>query len=127
MENQHTLNRPLMAAGAIMAFTCALHVFAGGPDIIGPLMRSDIPLEPRATLHVVWHMISVVLGGCGAALFYLARRPNPALWWAVVFCQIAFAALFITITISSMGHLFALPQWTLFAATSALMIWGARR
>lgn len=123
MEKNH-MKKPMVAAAGLMGLTTLVHLFAGGPENYGPLRESALGDVSRSTLSVVWHMVSLVLLLQTLALGELSRRPNPPLWWLTLAGMLGFAALFVGYTLADFGALFALPQWTVFLATAALMIWG---
>jgi len=63
------MNRSLIIAALLAAFTAGVHIFAGGEDVATPLLASAIAGEPRLTLYAVWHMVSVALAMSAVALF----------------------------------------------------------
>lgn len=119
------MNYLMWGAAALMGFTTCVHLFAGTPDVMSPIMGADIDLVTKGTAMVVWHGVSLILLLSTFALAYLARRDNPALFAFAIAIQLGFAALFLFYNLSMFGALFALPQWTVFLLAPALM--GAAR
>lgn len=127
------MNRPLLVAALLAAFTAAVHAFAGGQDVAAPLLASTLAEVPKRTLHAVWHMASVVLALSAPALFVgsLPRHAAAArylvLFVSALWC--AFAAVFLIVVAVQPdgGWLFRLPQWSLLLPVGALGFWGASR
>lgn len=110
-----------------MALTTLVHVFAGGPEIYVPVRQSALPGDIVATLSVVWHAISLLLAGLALALAWLWRHENPALAWFMAVLQMGFAALFLGYGIADLGTVLQMPQWTIFLASAAFVVFGLRR
>lgn len=118
------INKPVLIAGLTMALTFFVHIFAGGPELYGPLRASSLSTIEIATFCVVWHFTSMQLFLLAVALFFLAKYPNLALFCFTLVTAIGFAALFIGYGIIDLGSIWLMPQWIAFAVVSALMIWG---
>jgi hypothetical protein len=92
------MNRLLFVASLLAAFTAIVRIFAGGEDVVSPLLASPIAGELKLTLYAVWHMASVALVMSGIALFigsmprhaYAAR--NLVLFVSALWC--AFGVIF---------------------------------
>lgn len=124
------MNRRLVIAAVLAAFTAAVHVVAGGADVVAPLLASSMAGEPKLTLYAVWHMVSVALALSALALL-LASLPQhrlPArylvLFVSVLWC--AFGVVFLTIAVMQpeAGWLFRLPQWVLLLPVGLLGLWA---
>jgi hypothetical protein len=126
-----SMNRRLLAASLMAAFTTGVHVFMGGADIASPLLESTLAAEPRLTLYAVWHMASITLG-LSAIAYFIAGLPRheqssrslvvfvSALW-------LGFALIFVVIALiqPENGWLLKLPQWVLLAPVGLLGLWGS--
>jgi len=126
MEKQSP-NSWLLAAAALMALTTVVHLFAGGPENYTPLRASTLDPLVISTLSVVWHAISLLLAMQAVALYYLAKRRNPAFAWALLAYNLGFALLFVAYGLADFGTLWRLPQWIAFLATAVLTWAGTRR
>ncbi len=117
---------PTLLAAGMMAATCALHVFGGGPEFHGPIQASDMALPLRAISAILWHAVSLLLAIQAVALIWMARHPHDGMAALLVAIQISFAGLFLFYGQTMMGTVWALGQWTVFLALAALIGWGAR-
>jgi hypothetical protein len=124
------MNRTLMVAAFIAAFTAAVHIFAGGADIAAPLLDSALAAEPKLTLYAVWHMASVVLALSTVALF-VGSLPSHAqaarylvLFISVLWCAFGVVFLIVVLIQPESGWLFKLPQWVLLLPVGLLGLWG---
>jgi len=127
------VNRPLVVAALLAAFTAAVHLFAGGPDIAAPLLASTLADEPRLTLYAVWHMATVALAISALGLFVAALPRHAAaarymvLFISVLWC--AFGGVFLAVIAiqPESDLLFKLPQWILLLPVGLLGLWGSGR
>lgn len=126
------MNRPLIVAAFLAAFTAAVHFFAGGPDIAVPLLASSLADEPRLTLYAVWHMATVALALSALALFVAALpRHAVAARYMVLFIStlwFAFGTVFLVVIAIQPegGWLFKLPQWILLLPVGVFGLRGVR-
>lgn len=127
------MNKPLLFAALLSAFTAAVHFFVGGVHIVEPLLASAFDERFKFTLYAVWHMATAALL-LSAIAFYLGSLPRYAssLRALVLFLSAlwtAFGLVFILVALSQMGivGLAFLPQWTLLLAVSLLAFWGWRQ
>lgn len=124
------MNRTLLLAALLAAFTAAVHVFVGTPEIKGPLLQSALPQEVRLLLYACWHLVSVTLTLSAAALFVSARpsrTPPPHHTVKLVSCLwLCFGLVFIVVALLYSGPpmLLELPQWALLLPVGALGLWG---
>lgn len=119
-----TSNRYYLVAALMMGLTVLIHVFAGGPEIHDPIQASSLPPTVRAVAAVIWHAITWILILMAVGIAWLSRNPNPALDAMVVAIQLGFAALFLFYGTWLLGTVWPMPQWIIFTAIPALMIWG---
>ena len=125
--------RLLLAAAILAAFTAAIHIFAGTPEIAKPLLRSVLPAELRLLLYACWHVVSLALVFSAGALAMAARSRNAARYQPMVrlvsWQWIAFGLVFIAVGGLHSGGtmLLQLPQWMLLLPVGLLGLWGSRR
>jgi ABC-type Na+ efflux pump permease subunit len=124
------MNKLLVVAANLAAFTTAVHLFVGGADTAVPLLESSMEGEPKYTLYAVWHMVSVVLGLSAVALLVgsLPRHAQGArylvLFISVMWCVFAVVFLGIAAMQEEGGWLFRLPQWILLLPVGVLGLWA---
>jgi hypothetical protein len=120
-----------LAGGVICLVTSFVHTFAGQADVVRPLARADLLAEPKATMHACWHIVTVTLFLCSAALLYAGLRPDePGIELLGLFVGVQFvgyALVFLAVTLFGRWGtgLFYLPQWTLLLPIGALSIAGS--
>ena len=118
-----------VAAGIINLLTAFIHLIGGHFDPILPFVSSDLAVIPKATLHAVWHMVTVMLFFSSSVLLYIGIKPNKyaskqiaALLGAL---YVLFSIVFIVVNI---GYgFFKLPQWVLLFPVGVLSLYGARK
>lgn len=117
-----------VAAAALNLATAAIHVFAGAPEIMDPIVASALPGAIKALLEVMWHHITALLL-LGALVSAVAvwqqewRRPVALLLGGQ---YVLIAALFLGLGALRFGSVWPMPQWVLFLAMAALMLAGLR-
>lgn len=125
------MNRLLVIAALLAAFTAAAHIFAGGTDVAVPLLASSIAEEPKLTLYAVWHMASVTLAMSAVALFVgsLPRHAYAArylvLFVSALWCAFGVVFLVVVAIQPENGWLLKLPQWLLLFPVGLLGLWAA--
>lgn len=125
------MNRPLLTASAVAAFTTVIHIIAGGASIASPLGNSSLAAEPRLVMLAVWHMASVTLALSAVALFLSAlprfHQQGHYLTVFIGLLWVGFGLCFIAVGLTSTeGDLLGnLAQWTLLVPTGLLALWGA--
>ncbi|HEY8577947.1 MAG TPA: hypothetical protein VIL88_16595 [Devosia sp.] len=118
-----------VAAGALSLITSAIHVLAGTPEIMSPLLASNLPHVVKGVFDVMWHQITVLLLiGSGAAL---AAATRPA-WRRPVAVLIGGQFALIAVLFLGLGAMWfsspwPMPQWVLFGAMAILLLVGCRR
>ena len=124
---KNRINKPYLAAALLMALTTLVHIFAGGPENYAPLRASDLAAIPRATLSVVWHMVTLVLAVTAGGLFFLIKNRSIPLAILLLILQIGFALLLVFYGLLDFQSLLELPQWIAFGLASLLMFLGLRQ
>ncbi len=122
------MNKWILSAGILSLLTLLAHVFGGGPEIHDPVLESDLLVELKAVLSVIWHAITAILAINGVALFMASRhaRYQKPIVLLIAGQYLAFAALFIFYGWIRLGTLAPMPQWTIFIAISVLALAGLR-
>ena len=112
----------------LSVLTLFAHIFGGGPEIHVPVLESDLPLELKAILSVIWHAVTAVLVINSVALFLAARSKSVAKMLVLFVSSqyLLFAALFVFYGITHLGTLLPMPQWSVFLLMPALALAGLR-
>lgn len=121
------MKRTLLLASGLSALTLGVHVFAGEPEVNQVVQASDLAPELRAILGVIWHAVTVVLLVSAIGFGTAARRPNRPLEATLVAIMLGWAGLFIYYGITALGTLAPMPQWIIFLAIPAIVLFGWRR
>lgn len=123
------MNTPLVAASALSALTCAVHVFYGELRIHRPLLKSNASRLVRAMGSVVWHATTAMMLLNAIALAYASTDgANSGPMVVLIAAQyLAASGLFIAYGLSRFGSLFVLPHWVVFLTISALALWGTTK
>jgi hypothetical protein len=97
-------------------YIALVHVIAGGRRILAPMLAATVPPFVRATLAVVWHMITFFLVLLAAAIAAAAITPTraPLIALAAIVTSV-FMVVFMRIAKTELGAAILLPQWLLFA------------
>lgn len=123
------MNGWLLTAGGIAAMTTCVHATAGGRSVVRPLLGSAVAAEPKRTLHVVWHMVTVDLLLSSLALLACAfmTAPSTALVLFIAVQYVAYAAVFLIVTSAAdwPRPLLRLPQWMLLLPVGILALIGS--
>jgi len=124
------MNRILLSTSLLAAFTAAMHVFVGTPEIEGPLLQSALPQEMSLLLYACWHLVSITLTLSAVAFFISARPINTSLYQMakLLSCMwLCFGLVFIAVALlyADISMLIKLPQWTLLLPVGALGLWGS--
>ncbi|UYN99218.1 MAG: hypothetical protein KIT02_15035 [Devosia sp.] len=117
-----------VAAATLSLATAAIHVLAGAPEIMAPLLSSAVPVMVKGVVDVLWHHVTGLLLLAALACFWAARHPG---WRLPVLMVVGgqfllIALLFIVLGLNWFASLWPMPQWVLFAAMLGLMAMGAR-
>lgn len=118
-----------VAAAAASLITSAVHVLAGTPEIMSPLLASNLPPVVKGVFDVMWHQITALLLIGSAAALVAAALPAWRLPVAVLigghFALIA--VLFLVLGAMWFSSPWPMPQWVLFGAMAILLLIGCRR
>lgn len=122
-------NTWLFAAGITALLVNLLHVFAGGPEIAGPLLRAkDIPDVSKYVNYYCWHLVTLTIAAMGIGLIWASIDPTQTgLAWMWTIMAVLFTLWSIALVIWKKQKPFQMPQWTLFAAVAILAIIGMVR
>lgn len=119
------MNPWLTAAAMLAAITTIIHLVLGGRDVVRPLMASTLPEEPKLTLYLCWHVVTIVLAGLTVCFLLpaLGTGSHDLAWVATT------GALLLTLWNGALIALFRLsllgyPQWALFGPMAALGFLG---
>lgn len=117
-----------MGAAALSLATAGIHVFAGAPEIMSPVLGSGLPAVVKGVVDVMWHHITALLILATAASVLAAWQPE---WRKPVALllggqYILIGALFLGLGLLWFGSVWPMPQWVLFLATTGLMLIGLR-
>jgi len=121
------MNKPLLAATALMALTVVAHIFGGGPQYLTPFQIELPNDELRSMAAVLWHAVSVSLIAFTLALGWMTRQPNRPLALTISALQLGWAGLFVFYGLTMLGNLSEMPQWSIFILVPALTWWGHRK
>jgi hypothetical protein len=124
------MNRTLLFTALLAAFTAAVHIFVGTPEIQKPLLQSALPQEVSLLLYTCWHLVSVTLSLSAAAFFVSAfaniTDSSRNMVKLVSYMWLGFGVVFITVALlhSGVSMLLKLPQWILLLPVGALGLLG---
>jgi len=127
------MNRMLLFAGIVAAFTAAIHLFAGTREIHAPLLASALAQPIRLLLYACWHLVSVILALSAAALLWSAMPGNRAAAGALpafvslVWLLFGLVFLIVAVVFAGLPAIRMLPQWTLLLPVGILAWIGARK
>ncbi|WP_284619643.1 hypothetical protein [Aquabacterium humicola] len=127
------MNRWFLSAGLLACFTALVHVFAGGPGVAEPLLRSSIDDVPRLTMYACWHLVSAALAGSGLALLAAARPAAElqarALVGFIAVLWLAFGLVILSVALQQpgAGWIWKMPQWLALMPVGLLGLAGLRR
>lgn len=121
------MNRYLLAAAIMSFLTMLVHVFLGGPEVLDPGLASPLDDVWKGVFVVVWHAVSAILLINAVALGFAARGQGAKPVALLVAAQyLAFTALFLFYGATMLGTLWPMPQWIIFIAISAVILWPYR-
>jgi hypothetical protein len=126
-----TMNRPLLAAAVLAAFTAGVHLIVGSAEIATPLLNSPLAVELSYLLYACWHLVSCALAFSAVAFFVCAlgrhRYDGRLLALFISWLWLAFGAVFLVIGfVGADGSLlFKLPQWLLLLPVGVLGLLGS--
>ena len=118
-----------VAATAVCLITSVIHVLAGAPEVMSPLLASNLPTPVKGVIDVIWHQITALLliGSCASLV--AAVRPG---WRLPVTLLIGgqfalIALLFLALGAMWFSSPWPMPQWLLFGAMAILLLVGWQR
>ena len=111
---------------AIAAVIAAIHLVAGGREIVRPLL-SQAALPPVVTLthYYCWHGVTITLAGLVGAYVYAALAPEGQV--LAVFATLlagSFSLWGLALVLWKRQRHRDLPQWILFALLTATGVWA---
>ncbi len=120
------MNISIMAAAALSALTLAAHVFGGYPEIMPPVLASELTPYLKAIMLVIWQAVTVILLINSLALIYGALKPkHRTMLVTMVSAQyLLWGGLFVYYGLTRLGTLWPMPQWIAFFLIPALAIFG---
>lgn len=115
------MNAYFVGAAITSALVCGLHLFLGGPQIAGPLLRSEMRSVPKYTNYYCWHLVTIVLAAMPIG-FAIAATHAPSRELAVLMTGLAaaFSAWSLGLVLWKKQSLLLMPQWALFAPVALL-------
>ncbi|MER7112086.1 hypothetical protein [Streptomyces sp. NPDC000229] len=124
------MNAWFLTAGTTAGAVAAVHVIAGGRDVVRPLLEGNLPDEPRRVLHAVWHMVTADLILAAAVLIWLALGDRPGgetIAWLLAAHFVAYSGVFLALSLATNWSrpLLRLPQWMLLLPVAMLSAAGA--
>lgn len=117
-----------LGAAALGFSSTAIHILAGGPEIMDPLYASAVPVASVAVLDMVWQQVTALLLGGGVVTALAAFRPawRQPVAWLLGGHYLVVAAIFIVWGAMWFGSPWPTPQWVLFLLMAGLMFAGLR-
>jgi len=122
------MNRWIFSASIVSGLTLLIHTFAGESLFHAPALQSNLSIENKMVLSVVWHGITSVMVLSFVALILAVRsaQDKKSLLLFIAAQYAAMAGLFIGFGLFRLGSLFIMPQWTILLALAALIFAGTR-
>jgi hypothetical protein len=123
----------LFAAGVLAAFTTLVHLFAGTPEIQGPLLGSALPQPVILMLFLCWHLVSTALGLSALALLWSAlpagavRAGALPRFISLLWTAFGLVCVVVAVAVAGPNGLLILPQWILLTPVGVLGLLGDRR
>lgn len=127
------MNKILLSAAVLAAFTAMLHSFGGTPEIEKPLLQAPLAPEISLLVFACWHLVTVALTLSAIGLFISAKHKYAVqshfMALFISFMWIGFGLVFVVVDITYVGlpMLFKLPQWILLIPIGLLGLWGCAR
>ncbi len=122
------MNTYLLLATGASALVCLMHIFGGGPQVVGPLLRSEMDDVPKYLNYYCWHLVTLTLGLM--SIGYLLAALNPAetlLALLMTLLALSFALWSLGLVLWKRQSLWEMPQWLLFlpiALFGSLGLWA---
>ncbi len=122
------MNKWILSASIVSGLTLLIHALAGELLFHTPAMQSNLSIENKMVLSVVWHGITGVMALSFVALVLAARSmPHKNSLLIFIAAQYAtMAALFIGYGLVRLGSVTIMPQWTILLVLAALILMATR-
>jgi len=121
------MNTGFAAASVLSLITWGLHTFAGGAEVAGPLLRSEMPPVAKWTAYYCWHLVTIVLSLMAVSFAYAAFVPSGRDVAALATALSVSSGLWsLVLVVWRYRHPWRLPQWSLFLVISLAAVWGFR-
>ncbi len=122
------MNRWIFSASILSGLTVLIHTFAGEALFHTPALLSNLSIENKMVLSVIWHGITCVLALSFVALTLAIRSTHDknSLLIFIATQYAAIAALFVGFGLFRLGSLIVMPQWIILLAIAALTLMGTR-
>lgn len=114
----------MLAAAGLIAATGFIHIYGGGPEYMTPMLATDLANIPKTGFTVIWHIITLTLFGSAAALWWLNRHRNTALFVTVIGFLMISSVIFLWVGVSETSGIFDLPQWILLGGPAMVALIG---
>ncbi len=123
------MNIPILLASLLSFLTLGAHISGGQPEIMTPVLDSELSNYLKAILMVIWHAITAILLINSAVLFFssLKKQYRITIISLTSIQYLFWAALFIFYGIKNLGTLWPMPQWIAFILIPALALWGLKQ
>jgi hypothetical protein len=124
------MNSWWLASGFLCLFTALLHTVGGHFNPVVPFLRTELEATAKATMHVVWHMVTVTLFASSLALLGIGLSPGISgarlLATFLSGLYVLYGIVFLVIGARRFGwRLLRLPQWLLLLPVGVLAAIGA--
>lgn len=122
------MNTFLILAAASSALVCLLHIFGGGPQVVEPLLKSEMDDVPKYLNYYCWHLVTLTLVVMTIGFTLASLNPIEVLL-ALLMTLLAgsFVIWSLGLALWKRQSLWDMPQWLLFlpvAAFGALGLWA---
>ena len=79
-----------------MGLTTVVHLFAGPPEIMSPILQANLRPVIRAIAMVVWHVAKLLLALMTFGIAYFTKFRSAGLSLFIILIQLSFAGLFLS-------------------------------
>ena len=109
------MNTYLLLAMGTSALVCLMHIFGGGPQVVGPLLKSEMADVPKYLNYYCWHLVTLTLVFMTVGFLLAALSPNEFIL-ALLMTVLAgsFAVWSLALVLWKRQSLWEMPQWLLF-------------
>jgi len=117
---------PFLLPALVCAVITVIHVFAGGREVVPPLLAAkDLPPEVKFLHYYCWHAVSITLVGMTGAYAYAALASDGRV--LAIFATLLAGALSLwclALVLWKQQRHRDLPQWLIFAILTASGAWA---